>query len=255
MRRLALLCALGWSTAASAAEYTYLRAGEPARVACGGAPAGWSALEHDDRTWPIAPTVPIAVDGGVSGCAATTYARWKFDVGPELPRLATVQIRVRYEHGFAAYLNGVEVARRRLDPGADAAALATDLHGPEPERIFIPVRAGVLRALGNVLAVEVHPRVAGKPPLVEAELSAADGPRSVRGPYLLRRWEREVTVVFDTDLPTLGELRWGTSDAYGQVVSDAPAKQHHELRIAGLKPGTAYHYRVAARTMGREVAS
>src|SRR5262245_18901921 len=118
MRRLALVCALVFPSVARADEYTYLRAGEPARTACGSAPAGWNAAELDDRAWPIAGTIPVVVDAGVSGCAATLYARWRFDVGPELPRLSTVQIRLRSEHGFAAYLNGVEIARRRLDPGA-----------------------------------------------------------------------------------------------------------------------------------------
>jgi 3',5'-cyclic AMP phosphodiesterase CpdA len=56
-------------------------------------------------------------------------------------------------------------------------------------------------------------------------------------------------------LPTLGEVRWGTSDAYGQVQSDSPPSQRHSFRLRGLKPGTAYHYRALARTMGAEVAS
>jgi acid phosphatase type 7 len=238
-----------FAVSASAAEYTYVPAGDFGRRACGAAPANWRAPEGDDRAW----TQNAPADGG-AGCASTVLGRWRFDVGPELRRLATLTLRVRYEHGLVAYLNGVEIARRRVDPGADLAALATETHGPEWDRLSLPLKPGMLRASGNVLAVEVHPRTRGRTPQLDVELSAADGPRIVRGPYLQRLGEHEVTVMFDTDLPTLGEVRWGPSDAYGAVLTDAPPQQHHALRLGGLQPGTAYHYRVAARGAG-EVAS
>jgi hypothetical protein len=241
--RLAFACALlgllGGSRA-RATEFVYVHGGDGGRTLCGAAPAGWEAPAHDDRDWAIG-----SVDAGA--CAGTLFVRWRFDVGAELPRLALTTLRIRYEHGFAATLNGVEIARRRLDPGADAAALATEPHGPEAERVFVPLRAGMLRPTGNVLAVEVHPRTAGRTPVVDVELSGTDGARIVRGPYLQRLSEREVTVVFDTDLPTLGEVRWGATEEYGAINTDAPPQLHHALRMGGLQPGTQYHYRVTAR--------
>src|SRR6185369_7054312 len=36
--------------------------------------------------------------------------------------------------------------------------------------------------------------------------------------------------------------------SYGQVLTDAPPQTHHVLRLRGLEQGTAYHYRVVART-------
>src|SRR5947209_5662569 len=121
--------------------------------------------------------------------------------------------------GYAAYLNGVEIARRRLDPGAAPDALANDWHGLEWERVFVQLKEGTLRAHGNVLAIEVHPRTAGREALVDAELSGADGVRIVRGPYLQRIGAREVLVIFDTDLPALGEARWGATEAYGSMAA------------------------------------
>jgi hypothetical protein len=166
------------SPPAGATEYGYVRAGDGGRLQCGAAPPGWREPDLDDKSWALRDTT---VDGG-TGCAATQFVRWRFDVGPELQRLATTTLRIRYSHGFAAYLNGTEIARRRLDPRADAAALATEYHGPEAERVFVPVRSGLLRPTGNVLAIEVHPRTAGKEPFVDAELIGADGARIVRGP-------------------------------------------------------------------------
>jgi hypothetical protein len=240
------------SSVARAAEYTYVPAAQYGRRTCGAVPANWRDAAFDDRQWADGPVNP---DAGVAPCASAVYARWRFDAAVELPKLAALMLRLRYEHGFAAYLNGVEIARRRLDANADANTLATETHGPEWDRLSLPLKPGLLRPTGNVLAVEVHPRTPGKAPFLDVELSASDGPRIVRGPYLQRLSEREVSIVFDTDLPTLGEVRWGTSESYGQALGDAPPQQHHVLRVRGLEPGTAYHYRVIARTQSQPVAS
>ncbi len=247
-----VLLVLGGS--AQAAEYGYLHAGEGGKLACAAAPAGWQKRDFDDASWPTREVPPPVPDGGApadagadSGCAGTMFLRFRFDVGPELAKLATATLRIRYSHGFAAYLNGNEIARRRLDPGAPAAAVANDYHGLEAERVFVPLKPGALRATGNVLAVEVHPRTAGKAPFADVELVGADGARIVRGPYLQRLSETEVTVIFDTDLPTLGEARWGADERYGAILTDAPPQRHHTLRLTGLKPGAQYHYRVTVR--------
>jgi acid phosphatase type 7 len=244
-------------SAASAGERIFVPDGEAARVFCGTPPAGWQKNNFDERNWATRPTVverrdggtPVeadAPDGGTSACSGTRFARWHFSSASfDAKRLQTLQLRIRYTHGFAAYLNGVEIARRRLDPGAGPDALATDVHGPEYERFTVPARA-LVRG-DNVLAVEVHPRTAGRDTTVQLSLSGDDGPRIVRGPYLLGMREREATVVLDTDLPTVVELRWGPHDDYGHRVSDAFGT-HHVLRMTGLSPGTVYHYRAVART-------
>ena len=125
--------------------------------------------------------------------------------------LKTLTLRIRYTHGFAAYVNGVEIARRRLDAGAPPDAVASDVHGPEYESFTVAARE--LRRGDNLLAVEVHPRTAGRDTTVELSLRGDDGARLVRGPYLAGLREREVTVVFDTDLPTAAEVSWGATRA------------------------------------------
>jgi hypothetical protein len=168
-------------------------------------------------------------------------------MGAESSRLITLTLRARYEHGFAAYLNGIEVARRQLAPEADAGALATEPHGPEAERIFVPVRPDLLQPEDNVLAVEVHPRISGREPRLEVELSGSDAPRIVRGPYLQRLNQSSVTVVFDSDVPTLGEVQWGASKTYGRSRSSGVRSTHHVLLINDLRPGTTVHYRALIR--------
>ena len=237
------------------ADHVFVRDGAPARVRCGAPAPGWQRPGFDDRGWSARPLTverrdggaPVevqAADGGVAVCGAR-FARWHFRVGRELAGLQTITLRIRYTHGFAAYVNGVEIARRRLPPGAPPDALATDVHGPEFERFTVPARA-LVRG-DNLLAVEVHPHTAGRDTTVELSLEGDDGPRLVRGPYLLGLSERAVTVVFDTDLPTAGEVRWGAGPDYGRRAADALGV-HHVLQLTGLRPGTVYHYRVRART-------
>ncbi len=243
---------------ARADEVSWIHAGDRARFVCGAAPADWMQAAFDDRAWDEALPVPdggMAIPDGGVGCTGTRYERWRFDVGAELARLATITLRIRYSHGFAAYLNGVEIARRRLDAGAGPAALANDWHGPEAERVIVPFRAGMLRPTGNTLAIEVHPRALGREPLVEAELSGADGPRLVRGPYLVNLSERAVTVLFDTDLPTVGAVAWGPTDEYGASDVEPSARTHHALTLRGLAADRAYHYRVTARSSPVALAS
>jgi hypothetical protein len=232
------------SGTALAAEYTYVPAGDFGRRSCA-ANGNWRAGDFDDRAW-----LDNNPDAG-AGCTPITYARWRFDAGPELAKLQTLTLRARYEHGFAAYLNGVEIARRRLDSSSE---LASETHGPEWDRLSLPLKPGMLRQKGNVLAIEVHARTPGRAPFLDVELAAADGPRIVRGPYLSRLSEREVTVIFDSDLPTLGEIRWGTSESYGQVLTDGLG-QHHILKLKGLEASTSYHYRVLCRTQAAPIAS
>jgi hypothetical protein len=226
---------------ASAAEFVYVAPPQAGRFVCGAPGEGWQGNDFDDRAWSSGP-----VDAGV--CAGPRFARYVFDVGAELPKLATLTLRVRYRHGFAAWLNGEELARKRLPPAAPPDALSTDVHGLEAESVVIALKPGQLRKRGNVLAVEAHPHTAGLESLLEVGLAGADGPRLTRGPYLERLSEHEVTLVLDTDLPTTAEAQWGPTIAYGSTLSDAPAQRHHVLRLTGLAGGTVYHYRVLAHT-------
>jgi hypothetical protein len=254
-----------WAATAStgqglAAEHVFVADGAPARMHCGAAPPGWHRPELDDRDWNVRPTLverrdggapyeaespgappPVVPDGGVPVCAGPRFVRWHFTVGGELASLKTLTLRIRYTHGFAAWLNGVELARRRLDPNANADALATDVHGPEYESFTVAARD--LHRGDNLLAVEVHPHTAGRDTTVELSLVGDEQARVVRGPYLAGLREREGTIVLDSALPTAAEVRWGRDEAYGSVARDAFGT-HHVVRLRGLQPGTVYHYRV-----------
>ncbi len=279
--RLAALSLLGlvsWVSAAQgvarAEEFLYLGAGpilgdRARQLRVGGAAAslvdsGWYAPDFDDRGWGLLETQAApdkgspsnaGPDGGAASpapCAGTLYLRRRFDVGPELSRLASLLLRVRYQDGFAAYINGTEVARRRLPDAqvTEATTLANERSPTEAENYYVPVSRGLLRAHDNLLALEVHPRTAERCPKVDAELSAADGPRVVRGPYIERLTAQAVDLAVESDVPTGIEVRYGKGEVRTEkdkTIGDRSPATMHRVHLLGLRPGTSYHYQIAVR--------
>ena len=70
-----------------------------------------------------------------------------------------------------------------------------------------------MRPTGNVLALEVHPKNPKRCPRVNAELSAADGARVVRGPYLEQVTEDFADLAIHSDVPTTLQVRYGRGEA------------------------------------------
>jgi predicted phosphodiesterase len=75
----------------------------------------------------------------------------------------------------------------------------------------------------------------------------------VHGPYLQLATEDSVTVVWHTNRPGVSRVEYGLTAALGQ---QAVSSRHglidndrtsHVVRLAGLKPGTTFHYRVVTR--------
>jgi len=203
------------------------------------------------------PSSTGSVDGGTGpvappACAGTLYLRRRFAVAVDVRGLSLLTLRARYSDGIVAYLNGVEVVRRRLPtPAPDGFSLALERGPVEPESHHIPLSPGLLLPEGNVLAVEVHPRAVERCPRVELELSASDGPRVVRGPYIERLLAGVLDLALETNTPTYLSLRYGKGDAASsrdrQLADDprGPPLTSHRVRLTGLRPGTTYHYQVA----------
>ncbi len=91
----------------------------------------------------------------MSGRNASAYLRIPFAV-PSLPAFDSLRLRIQYDAGFIAYLNGVEVARRNAgNAGWNAAALGgrPRAEALRVEDIDLPGAARLLRTGDNVLAV------------------------------------------------------------------------------------------------------
>lgn len=102
------------------------------------------------------PLIATDVEGALRDVSPSLYLRIPFDV-EDLSATSRLVLRVRYDAGFAAYLNGGEVARRNASPAltwdARATAERTDAEALVPEEIDLSAQAGLLRTGRNVLAV------------------------------------------------------------------------------------------------------
>ncbi len=126
----------------------------------------------------------------------------------------------------------------------------TGPHGPEVERVYIPVRRLRSRrgADGNALAVASTPRRCAarcrpSAPAVAVDVGAARGVRIVRGPYLTcaptARTAAGMTVNWQTDLPAAATAR--------SIAATRRGAEQARARFAGDADGTPDRRRPRAR--------
>jgi hypothetical protein len=121
----------------------------------------WTQLDFDDAEWPAGETgigygdrddATVLID--MEGLYPSLYARKRFRL-PDGSEIRSLALRIDYDDGFVAYLNGIEVARSGLagrpprfdDPATDHEAGSPETFEIDPERLIPGV---------NVLAVQVH---------------------------------------------------------------------------------------------------
>ncbi len=90
---------------------------------------------------------------------ATLYARMDFDA-PSLASLQTLTLKMAYDDGFVAYLNGQEIARRNAPttPVWNSTATAqrtSDMQSATFETFDVTPYLGLLTPTGNVLAIRI----------------------------------------------------------------------------------------------------
>lgn len=118
----------------------------------------------------------IATDVGqvLRAAGASAYVRVPFELAAP-PEFTSLLLRLRYDDGIVAWLNGVEVARRNAPaaPAFDSSAPSDRPVGEaiRPVEIDLSARLGLLRAGRNVLAFQVlNDGPGGADLLLDAEL-------------------------------------------------------------------------------------
>lgn len=99
----------------------------------------------------------VGFGGNANAKFITTYFRKTFNVDdPQL--IESLQVAVMRDDGAAVYLNGVEIARMNLDPGATFSTSALSAVAAADESVFFPVAVdpSLLVPGQNVIAVELH---------------------------------------------------------------------------------------------------
>jgi hypothetical protein len=97
----------------------------------------------------------------------TTYFRKEFVISDDPGSLSQLELKVNYDDGFVAYINGQEVARRSMPAGVPSFdTLAFAHEGGSYEVIDLMAHTNVLQQGGNTLAVELHQASVSDPDLV-----------------------------------------------------------------------------------------
>lgn len=177
---------------------------------------------------------------------AALYLERGFEVGDEIDEVRVLELRARYGDGIAVAINGREVVRRNLGDGPMAPASRP--RGPELETFYIPVTPGLLRRGANRLSIEVRPSGNELAPSIDVELEPRRGPRIVRGPILQQVSPERALIVFETDLPTRGEVRWRQGDGPAAVARSAGGALavRHRVALEGLSSVAPVRYRAVA---------
>ncbi|HTG43279.1 MAG TPA: metallophosphoesterase family protein, partial [Verrucomicrobiae bacterium] len=231
-----------------------------------GSPLGaWRLPEFDDRNWPLGlsgfstltytsantPEATALQDFGLG--YNTVYFRKDFIVA-QPASLAALLLRIDYDDGFIAYLNGREVARRGIAGTADEPLAAGSLAANHPrgptEEIDVSHALPLLRTGTNLLAIQV---LGSSPADYSFAFIAELAGNFTRGPYLQNTTSNSTQIIWKTLTPALAfiDLRTNRLAASNRIAIDA-GETNHVATLTGLLPDTAYEYRAGALLNGRE---
>ena len=163
-----------------------------------------------------------------------------------------VVLRIDYQGGFVASLNGTEIARRNM-PGEPNAPVAFNLIAPPhstgiPEEIDLSDRLGLMHAGENVLAIQGNlPWSVYMGGVVTPELLA----NFTRGPVVQNVATNHAQIVWKTPIASDSEVEYGLSSELGQAAGDTSWATNHAVMLTNLAADTLYYYRARSRREGR----
>jgi len=135
----------------------------PGRETPSDPPDAWTGVDFDDSHWQTGPAGFGYGDGDdatvlddMRGEYVSVYIRKDFTVSAPIGD-GPVELVIDYDDGFIAYLNGQEVARRRMPDGpASHTTRASSHEAGSPETIVLSPAAELLVEGENILAIEGH---------------------------------------------------------------------------------------------------
>jgi predicted phosphodiesterase len=144
----------------------------------------------------------------------------------------TVDLPARAELEVAAYL--------RREPFMELANLVRDV------RLYDD----------DIGPTQVRQRFQALQAMVEEGIILEDRFHFIAGPYLNRMTQKSVTLVWETDRPATGVVRFGRKLPYDREVRATAAVRLQTIELAGLEPETTYFYEITAVSAnGTEIAS
>ena len=212
----------------------------------------WTQPDYDDSAWPIRQASFVTSYGNYIGAGEITVLpenvitycfRKTFQIA-DPSFVKWLALRVDYESGFVAYLNGVEVVRRGFGPSTQPIPLGAPAneHARGPTEI-IDVSDGVsaLRAGTNVLAIQLHSAGPDLPSmLLVTELLA----NITRGPFLQNTTTNSVQIAWQTATPTVGSVVFGKNPDDLFSIPVELSDTNHVVTLTNLEPAQTYTYQI-----------
>jgi hypothetical protein len=262
---LRIAAALLASVAAAHAQDVLIPAGSTWKYLDDGSDQGtaWAAPGFDDSGWAAGPAQLGYGDGDENTVVGfgpnsnnkyvTTYFRHSFNVASPAGYVS-LRLALLRDDGAVAYLNGVEVVRANVPPGAithTTLAAKTISNFSEDKFHDYWFDPAALVAGTNVLAIEIHQRDVDSSDIsLDAALFGNLVEGITRGPYLQRGSASEVTVRWRTDASTDSRVLYGPSPgnlSQSQLVGGS--RTDHEVDLSGLSADTTYYYAVGTTAM------
>jgi hypothetical protein len=221
----------------------------------------WTTIDFDDQAWAAGragfsagfPELTQFLDYGST--YRTMFFRKQFVV-VDTNNIADLILRIDYDDGFVAYLNGIEVARRGIGGPADEPVPITAnavFHGRGlTEEILVPNSAELLRQGTNILAVQILGYGAFDYSLCfVSELLA----NVTRGPFLQNTTTNSAQIAWKTANRSAAAVEFGTNLNNLERIEVDLAETNHIATLANLQPDTLYQYRIINRFGARETHS
>jgi len=231
-------------------------------------PAAWKGVQFDESTWLQGPsgfgygdeddatTLDDMRQANGNPGYLTVYLRKTFSV-PDPSVLDGLILRVDFDDGFVAYLNGTEIVRTNVsaNPPLFNSAASGDHEAGVPVEFDLTANKSLLRAGANVLAIQAHntsltssdlsviPELVGReflpvPPQKRINgISALQQLLHVRGAYSRRQlrtvlaefWENHFTTDYDKVADYFAELR--NSDAQAAMSDEQAAAEAAQVEF------------------------
>ncbi len=224
----------------------------------------WRAASFNDGAWVSGNAELGYGDGGEATVVSygpnssakytTTYFRKSFNVANALA-YTTLSLNAVRDDGIVVYINGTEVYRNNMPTGTISYnTLSPVAIGGADESAWnsASLSTTALVTGTNVIAVEIHQQAGTSSDIsFNLRLFASGQPPTpvvTRGAYLQKLSPNSVTIRWRTDIATNSKVKFGTTTAYGDSVSDASSTTEHIVNVTGLQTATKYYYTIGSAT-------
>ena len=213
----------------------------------------WKELSFDDGSWSSGNAELGYGDGEnttINAATETAYFRKTINI-PDASLYNDLVMEAIRDDGMIVYINGTEVWRENMDPGAVTYnTFANTVVGGADESTWFSKTIGSNLVDGNnVIAVEIHQENAASSDIsfnFRMQGFAAVPAEVIRGPYLQTGTSNSVVIKWRTNTSTESIVNYGT--ALGSLTlseTDTSLKIDHEVTLTLLTPNTKYYFDIA----------